>query len=296
MKPFSAIIVVTMLLLAAANGRCALHVVSTIPDFGDLAAQVGGNRVSVTALVRPTQDPHFLDAKPSFLLSLHQADILLYTGMELEEGWLPPLLQGARNRTIQKGGAGHVDCSRFIEPMDVRAPDRAMGDIHPGGNPHYWTDPRNGLRIAMGIRDALCRLDGAHCDEYHRNAAAFEKKLNAKMKEWKTALGQVSGRRVYVYHESWVYFLDFAGLVQSGAIEPRPGVPPPPSHAAALITRAREEHIRLILQESWYPVSTSRLIAQKAEIRLAVLPTMVGAAGTRDYIQLIDAIVKEVIK
>jgi len=209
---------------------------------------------------------------------------------------LPPLLQGSRNRAIQRGGAGNVDCSRFIEPMDVRAPDRAMGDIHPGGNPHYWTDPRNGLRIATGIRDTLCRLDGAHCDEYHRNAAAFEKKLNAKMKEWKADLKPVAGKRVYVYHESWVYFLDFAELVQAGAIEPRPGVPPPPSHAASLIARAREEHIHLILQESWYPISTSRLIAQKAKVRLAVLPTMVGAAGTENYIQLIDAIVREVIK
>ena len=253
-----------------------VRVVATIPDFGDIAKSVGGDLVEVTTLVKATQDPHFVDAKPSLVLALNKADLLLIAGMELEGGWLPPLVTGARNRKILTGGAGYLDCSTLIHPMDVRAVDRAQGDIHPGGNPHYWIDPRNGLRIAEGIAAKLSEIDPENAAIYRQRKDAFAVTLRSRMKQWEAALASIKGASVVVYHESWVYFLDWAHLVQAGALEPKPGIPPTPSHVAGLIGRVRNRDVRFVLQESFYPTQLSKLFSQKSGAPLKVLPTMTG--------------------
>ncbi len=282
--------------LATGTAFANVRVVSTIPDFADIAKSVGGDKVDASSLVRPTQDPHYVDAKPSYVLDLNQADVLLVAGMELEAGWLPSLMTGARNGKIQRGAPGYLDCSTLIPPMQVRAPDRSQGDIHPGGNPHYWTDPRNGIRIARGIAKKLAEVDPGNASAYEAGAQAFVAMLEGRMAEWRKVLDPVKGRKVVVYHESWVYFLDWAGIVQAGTLEPKPGIPPRADHVAQLIQQTQGQGVKYIIQESFYPTQLSALFAQKAGAELKVLPTMTGAGGTQHYADVIDAIVREIAK
>lgn len=293
MRTWIAWLTATMILAVASIAGAEVKVVSTIPDFGAIAKEVGGAHVAVTNLVRPTQDPHYVDAKPSLMLELNKADMLLVAGMDLEAGWLPPLMTGARNGAIQRGGNGYLDCSTLIPPMQVRSPDRSQGDIHPGGNPHYWTDPRNGIRMARGIAQRLAKIDPGNADAYKAGADAFVRRMEGKMVEWRKRLDPHKGTKVVVYHESWVYFLDFAGLVQAGELEPKPGIPPKPAHVAELIQRVQGQGIKFVVQESFYPTQLSRIFAQKSGAELKVLPTMVGAGGTSSYTDLIERLVSE---
>jgi zinc/manganese transport system substrate-binding protein len=291
MKTLYITLMTALLLAVSSNGSAAVRIVATIPDFGYIAKEVGGPLVEMEALVKPTQDPHFVDAKPSLMVKLNRADLLLITGMELEGGWLPPLITGARNSKIQRGGEGYLDCSTLIPPMEVRAVDRSKGDIHPNGNPHYWTDPRNGLRLAEGIAKRLAEIDPSHAANYAAGRDRFVDKLKAKMAEWEKKLAQFRGTKVVVYHESWIYFLDWTGFIRVGALEPKPGIPPKPSHVAELIKKVKGQGIKLVIQESFYPTQLSKIFAQKAGARLKVLPTMVGAGGTTSYFDVIDKLV-----
>lgn len=284
--------VVFAIVLAFGHRVCAeVRVVSSIPDFGAIAQEVGRKLVSVDSMVRPTQDPHYVDAKPSLMVTLNRADLLLVTGMELESGWLPPLMTGARNPKVLKGGAGYLDCSTLIKPMDEKAVDRSKGDIHPGGNPHYWTDPRNGVLLARGIAAKLIEIDPGNAEAYRAGRDDFVRRLEAKMREWGKRLAPKQGMKVVVYHDSWVYFLDWAGIDQAGELEPKPGIPPQPAHVAELIRRTRDQGIRYVIQEAFYPTRLSTLFAQKAGAELKVLPTMVGAAGTKSYFDVIETLV-----
>lgn len=293
MSRWIAWLVAMVLMTLSAIASAEVRVVATIPDFGSIAKEVGGAHVSVETLVRPSQDPHYVDAKPSLMLDLNKADLLLVAGMDLEAGWLPPLMTGARNGKIQRGAIGYVDCSTLIPPMQVRAPDRSQGDIHPGGNPHYWTDPRNGVRIARGIGKQLAKIDPDSADAYKAGVDAFVQRMNAKIVDWRKRLEPFKGTKVVVYHESWVYFLDFAGFVQAGELEPKPGIPPKPAHVAELIQRVQGQGIKYVMQESFYPTQLSRIFAQKSGAQLKVLPTMVGAGGTTTYAGMIDRLVSE---
>lgn len=278
---------------AALPAQAKVRIVTTIPDFGAIAQEVGGAHVEVQALVRPTQDPHFVDAKPSLMVILNRADLLLVTGMELEGGWLPPLLTGSRNGNIQRGADGYLDCSTLIEPMDVRAVDRAKGDIHPGGNPHYWTDPRNGLRLARGIAERLMQTDPRHAEEIRDLRDAFIARLEGRIGDWERRLAPYRGTKVVVYHESWVYFLDWANFTRVGVLEPKPGIPPTPSHVAALIQKVQGQGVKYVMQESFHPTRLSKIFADKSGAQLKVLSTMVGAGGTHSYVDVIDQLVKE---
>ena len=285
-----------MILVFSGLVSAKIRVVSTIPDFGAIAKEIGKDKVGVTSLVRPTQDPHFVDAKPSFAVALNRADLLLVAGMELEAGWLPPLIRNARNRDVLKGAKGYVDCASFIHAKDVKGVNRAKGDVHPGGNPHYWTDPRNGIRIARGLQKSLSRIAPEHAAFFETNAASFISRLRQKITSWHQALARSGSINVVVYHESWTYFLDWAGYRQVGTLEPKPGVSPSPAHIATLIQTVRSNKVAYVLQESFYPTNLSRLFTQKTGAKLKVLPTMVGAQGTTDYINLIDTIVQEITK
>jgi zinc/manganese transport system substrate-binding protein len=276
--------------------QAKVKVISTIPDLAAIAREVGGDLVEIAAMVRPTQDPHFMDPKPSFVVALNKADLLLLAGMELEAGWLPPLLLSARNSAIQKGGSGYLDCSTLIVPMEAGAADRSKGDVHPGGNPHYWYDPRNGIRLAKGIAARLEQLDPAHAAVYRERSAAFGKKLEERIADWSKRLAPLKGSSVVVYHRSWVYFLDFAGLKEAGALEPKPGIPPSPSHVAELLVRTKAANVRWVIQESFYPSQLAQQFAQKSGARLLVLPTMVGADGTKSYTDVIEKMVSELTR
>jgi zinc/manganese transport system substrate-binding protein len=294
MKRLMTFLTFALLVLGGSSPALAkLKVVSTIPDFAAIAVEVGGSCVSVESLVKPTQDPHFVDAKPSLMVVLNKADLLLVTGMELEAGWLPPLLTGSRNGDIQRGSSGYLDLSTAIPPMEVQAPDRAKGDIHPGGNPHYWTDPRNGARIAKAIAAKLIELHPNHACDVRSRLHSFLNRLEDRMDDWQRRLAPHKGTKVVVYHKSWVYFLDWAGFVRAGALEPKPGIPPKPSHVAQLIKKVKNQRVKYVIQESFYPTNLSKVFASKSGAKLKVLPTMVGARGTSTYFDVIEKLVTE---
>jgi len=285
----SLLLVATLTTVASAKVR----VITTIPDFGAIAKEIGGKHVKVKALVKATQDPHFVDAKPSLMVKLNKADLLLVTGMELESGWLPALLTGSRNADIQRGGEGYLDCSTLIPPLEVQAVDRSKGDIHPGGNPHFWTDPRNGLRIAQEITKKLAQLDPDNAADYAAGYSVFARKLKRKMAIWQAKLAPHKGTKVVVYHQSWVYFLAWAGFERAGALEPKPGIPPKASHVAELINKVKGQGVKYVVQESFYPTKLSKVFAKKSGAKLRVLPTMVGAGKTKTYFDVIDTLVDQ---
>src|SRR5205809_993173 len=185
----------------------AVHVVSSISTLGSLAKEVGGNRIEVESLSKGYQDPHFVEPKPSLMLVLNRADLLLHVGLELEIGWLPPLVLGSRNPKIQTGEQGNLDCSRAIPVVDVPTTkvDRSMGDIHPQGNPHYWLPPSNAKLLAKEIAQRLEQLDPAGRAEYEKNLAGFNQRVDAKEKAWAPLTAKMKGVKVATYHKSWSY-------------------------------------------------------------------------------------------
>lgn len=266
------------ILLAPSLTTAKLRIVGTLPDFAAIATEIGGDRVHAESLIKGTQDPHYVDARPSMILRVNRADLLVCIGMGLEDGWLPVLLTQARNADIQIGQSGYLDASSVIRPLDVPVnPDRAMGDVHGAGNPHYFTSPLEMLQVARAIYGRLVQLDPEGRDHYTAGWKAFEKKYQAKMAAWKSRLAPIKGSRVIVYHESWIYLLEWAGLKKMGALEPLPGIPPNPSHVTRVLNRVREMDVGFVMQEVYHPTSLSKIFARKARSRLVILPSMVGA-------------------
>jgi ABC-type Zn uptake system ZnuABC Zn-binding protein ZnuA len=269
-----------------------LRVITTTQDLASIAAEIGGGRVQVEALAKGYQDPHFVDAKPSFLVKLRQADLFVQVGRELEAGWVPGLLNSARNARVLPSGTGFVDASRGIPMLEVPSSvSRAEGDVHPYGNPHYWLDPANGLVIAANIRDGLARVSPADRALFEQRFADFESRLRQRMDAWKkeaAALG-LSGIRVVTYHRSWPYFAAAFGLAIIDFVEPRPGVPPAPRHTRDLIEAMKAQGVKLLLVEPYFDPKLPRQIARETGAALVVLPPSVGATPeAEDYFSLFE--------
>jgi zinc/manganese transport system substrate-binding protein len=279
--------------------QAALKVVSSIPILGSLAKEVGGDRVEVQSLAKGYQDPHFVEAKPSLMLVLNHADLLLHVGLELEIGWLPPLVLGSRNPRIQAGELGNLDCSQAIPVLDVPRTrvDRSMGDIHPLGNPHYWLPPANAKIIAREIAQRLGQIDPEGKPEYDRRLTAFDRRVDAKVKEWQPLTGKLRGTKIATYHKSWTYMAQWLGLVEVGYVEIKPGIPPDPSHLVQLIATLKHEGAKLLLMENFYNKTTAQLVADKSGARLLVLPTDVGATPeAKDWFSLVGLILEELTR
>ncbi|HOX47526.1 MAG TPA: metal ABC transporter substrate-binding protein [Myxococcota bacterium] len=273
------------LLLAPAAAGAALRVVTTLPDFAELARELGGDRVQAEAMVRGSQDPHFVDAKPSFVLALNRADLLVSNGLGLEDGWLPALLRQARNPEVLPGGRGHLDASRAIQARDVpSAVDRSMGDVHAGGNPHYYTSPEALFQVARLLEEKLLELDPEDRAGYAARWRTFEATYRERSAAWRARLAPLQGMPVAVYHRSWDYLLDWAGLTSAGALEPKPGIPPSAAHVTRLLAETRGRGVRQVWQEVYHPTSLSKVFAEKAGARLLVLPSMVGALPGTDHL------------
>ena len=266
-------------LLPLAAFASPLRVVSSISTLGSLAKEVGGDRVQVESLSKGYQDPHFVEPKPSLMVVLNRADLLLHVGLELEIGWLPPLVLGSRNPKIQNGEPGNLDCSRAIPVLDIPTTkvDRSMGDIHPQGNPHYWIPPANAKIIAREIADRLGLLDAEGRPTFEKNLAAFNARADAKEKEWKPFLDKARGTKVATYHKSWSYVSQWLGLVELGYVEPKPGIPPDPSHLVRLIGAMKSAGAKELLVEDFYNKNTAAIVAQKSGAVLIDLPSDVGA-------------------
>lgn len=274
----------------------AVRAVTTLPVFAELVEEIGGDRVSVQAIASPVQDPHFVEAKPSFILEAGRADLWVQAGMSLEVGWAPLVLQGSRNGDIQRGAPGHVDASSHVRKLGVPAGavDRSRGDVHPEGNPHYWLDPLNTVPITADITLALSRIDPANAGYYADRRRAFLAELERRMDDWRARMAPLQGRPVVSYHESWEYFARRFDLELVGQLEPKPGISPSPSHLARLIERMREAGARLILVEPYYEKQNPELVARETGAAVVELPNQPGA-GTDSYFGLIDQIVDRLV-
>jgi zinc/manganese transport system substrate-binding protein len=281
--------------LLARPAEAKLKVVATVNDLGAIAREVVGGEGSVTVLARSTQDPHFVDARPNLMLDLNRADAVVLVGAELEIGWLPVLLKGARNPNILLGQPGYIDASTMVGLKEVpqEKVDRSMGDIHPTGNPHLTTDPHNAVVLARQLAVRFGALDPASAPAFAANAETFAKEAATRITAWQQALAPFKGTPVVTYHRSWVYFTDFAGLEPVGTVEPKPGIPPNASHVAQLIGLMKAKHVPLLLQESWYGSSTSEIVAREAGARLVSVPGMTRE-GQR-YLDHVDELVQAVV-
>ncbi|MGC4095026.1 MAG: metal ABC transporter substrate-binding protein [Polyangiaceae bacterium] len=292
----SLIVTLFALLLAVFAPRAAqaeLLVVTTTPDLAAIASAVGGARVKVKALALPTQDPHWVDARPNLALELSRADLLLAVGAELEVGWLPTLQVGSRNGKVQKGAPGYLECSDLVDLLDRPAGkiDRSMGDIHPSGNPHYLFNPRSAERVAVGVARRMAELDPEGKSKYLEQATAFVSELRAARAKWEERLKAVRGREVITFHRSLVYLANWLGLSILDEVESRPGVAPNPAHVADLIARAKQHKVRAVLQESYYPTNTSQLVAQKIGAKLVRLPGGSNFQSGQSYVAFMNQIV-----
>lgn len=281
------------LLLVAFPALAKLNVVTTTQDPAAITRAIGGDRVNVKALAKGYQDPHFVDAKPTYMVDLNRADLFEIIGLDLEIGYAPSLITGAHNDKIKPGQPGYLDLSQFIHPLEVvAAADRGQGDIHPAGNPHYWLDPENGRLMARGIAARLTELDPEGKAAYSANLAAFEKTLTAKEDEWAKKLARLSGQPVITYHRSWSYFANRYKLAVVEFVEPKPGIPPTPGHTLELIKLVQSRGIKLILMELFYDKRYPELIASKTPVKIAAVPNSVGGTEqVRTYFELFDAIV-----
>jgi len=282
-------------LLAAAPAHAELNVVTTTEDLAALAREVGGDKVKVESLSRGYQDPHFVEAKPSFVIKLHSADLLIAVGRELEIGWLPPLVNQARNAKVQPGGEGYFDASQGVKILEIPTGQltRAMGDVHPQGNPHYWLDPDNGLRIAKGIQKKLSALSPADAAYFAQREDAFEKRLAEAQKRWDAQMAPYKGTKIVTYHRSWPNFVDRFGLDVIGYVEPRPGIPPSPSHTIDLINDMKAKNVKIIMVEPYFDLKTPNSIARETGAKVLVMAPSVGAEKEiTDYISLFDYDVK----
>jgi zinc/manganese transport system substrate-binding protein len=272
------------------SAQAALRVVTTTTDLAALAREVGGDRVDVTALAAGNQDPHFVDAKPSYLVKLQRADLFVQVGMDLELGWAPTLLTNARNPRIQPGGPGFVDASAGIARLQVpAATDRSAGDIHAYGNPHYWLDPENGRIVARTLEAALERVDPSGAAAYRARLADFERRLDAALERWRRLAEPLRGVPVVAYHNAFPYLEQRFGFRILGFVEPKPGIPPSGRYVAELAQRMRQEEVKVVLSAPFYDAKTSRLVASESGATIAVLATSVeGLPEATDYLSLFD--------
>ncbi|HVP52152.1 MAG TPA: metal ABC transporter substrate-binding protein [Terriglobales bacterium] len=268
-----------------------LNVVTSTKDMAALAQEVGGDKITVEALAKGYQDPHFVEAKPSFLLKLRNADLLISVGLQLEIGWLPPLVTQCGNSRIQVGAPGYLDASQFAEILDIPTGQitRAMGDVHPLGNPHYWLDPNNGRRIARGIAQKLGEMDPADTQYFQQRFQDFDRRLTAAEKNWDAEMVPYKGRKVVTYHTSWSNFAKHFGLQVVGYIEPRPGIPPTPAHTIEIIQLMRRDNVKVVVVEPYFDLKTPNSIGSATGAKVIVLlPSVGGEKEVTDYFKLFD--------
>jgi zinc/manganese transport system substrate-binding protein len=283
-------ILLALLVTLSAAGASQLKVVTTLPDLKSITELIGGDKVDVFAIATGFQNPHFVDPKPSYILKLTKADMFVTVGLDLETGWVPALLNSARNSKIQKGGDGYVDASASVPLLQVPSSvNRAEGDIHIFGNPHYWLDPERGKAIAQTICKALVRLSPDNQKLFEANLKSFTEKIDAKMKEWQGKMAPYKGRKIVAYHNEWVYFEQRFGLQIVDFLEPKPGIPPSPNQLMKVIMEIKRDNIPVIISSPYFTTESADLVSRQTGAKVVVLATSVGAQesiGT--YFDLFD--------
>lgn len=281
------------------QGLAELRIVTTTTDLADFAQTIGGDRVQVDSICSGVQDPHFVQARPSYMVKLSRADLLLSVGLDLEIGWLPALIAGARNPAVNPGNPGYLDTSSAIVPLDVHSGhvDRSHGDLHPHGNPHFWLDPENAKAIARLITERMASLSPEDAAFFRENLQLFEQRIDQAMVEWSRIMEPYQGTRVVSYHRTFNYFYQRFGLIGDHYVEERPGIPPSPAHLAELIRNVQSNEIPVIFHENYYPRATSDLVGERTSATVLMLPTSVGgSADATDYEALIGTIINTFVE
>jgi zinc/manganese transport system substrate-binding protein len=279
--------------LAKAAGK--INVITATQDLAAIGADIGGDRITIEAIAKGYQDPHFVEPKPSFLIKLQKADLLVLVGLQLEIGWLPPLITQSGNSKIQPNNSGYLDMSQFCEILEIPTTQvtRAMGDVHPLGNPHYWLNPENGRRIAKAYQTKLSDMRPADSAYFAQRYADFDKRLTDAEKRWDAQMAPYRGRKVVTYHRSWPNFCERFGLNVVDYVEPKPGIPPTPSHTLEVINTMKRENIKLIMVEPYFDLRTPNSIANAVGGQvLVLLPSVGGVKEVNDYFQLFDYDIK----
>lgn len=286
-------------ILAASAAQAKLNVVTTTADFAAIAREIGGDHVEVTSLAKPNEDSHFVDAKPSLILKLSRAEVLIEGGAELEIGWLPTLMDSARNPKILRGAPGNVMASEGIQMLEVPAVlDRSMGGVHAVGNPHFMTDPVNARILAERLAKVFSQLDSKSSDYFRANLQQFSDQLATKLAEWQNRLAPFKSSRIVAYHNSWPYFARRFGLRIDVFLEPKPGIPPTPPHLAQVIKTMQEEKLKLIFVEPYLNWRTAETVARQTGATAVLVAQFPGGVkGTEGgYIPLLDHLVNTVAK
>ena len=313
--------------IPAASQPRPLNVVATVPELGSLAREIGGNQVQVTVIAKGSEDPHFVEARPSFIKAVNQADVFIQMGMEMEVGWAPVLLQQSRNPNVQPGRPGFIDTAKVISPLGVPVGtiDRSMGDVHAAGNPHYFLDPLRGLQVAQYLRDQFTTLRPAERSGFAQRYTNFRERLGNRLvgdelatlydfeklarlfahgklvaflesqnqthllSGWLGAMAPFVGTKVVGDHDMWQYFSERFHLVIVGLMEPKPGVSPSTRHLKSLINMMKAQDVSLILTGAYYDPKHARFLAQHTSGKVAQMAHQVDARpGTGDYLSMID--------
>ena len=278
-------------LVLAVSAHAKLNVVATTPDIAAIAKEIGGDKIELTTMARPTEDPHFVDAKPSFILKLNKADVLIHGGAELEVGWLPKLIEQARNAKIIGAAKGEVRCCDGVKMREVPDKlDRSAGDIHAAGNPHFLVDPENAKIVAHHIADAFISLDATNRQYYESNSKRFMAALDAKLTEWQSKLAPFKGEHLVAYHNSWLYFGERFGLKIEIFLEPKPGIPPSPAHLATVMAKMKEQNARVVIVDPYLNRKTAETVARGTGAKVVDVTQFPGGVkGTEGgYIALMD--------
>jgi len=294
-----ALALIFALISVVSTAHAKLNVVCTTPDLASLAEAVGGKQIELTTLARPTEDPHFVDAKPTFIVKLNRADALIEGGAQLETGWLSSLLTGARNSKLALDAPGYIRGNDGVQMLEVpKELDRSKGDIHAAGNPHYLVDPENAKVVARHIAEAFCKLDAPNCADYQANLKMFLEQLDAKLVAWQKQLAPFNGEQIVAYHNSWAYFARRFGLKIDLLLEPKPGIPPSPAHLASVISKMKAAKVHVILVDPYLNRRTAETVARNTDatvVDVAQFPG--GVKGTEaGYIALMDYLVNSLAK
>lgn len=291
---------VFILLACAASSSYSnskIAVVTTLTDLKSITEILGGDKVDVFAIATGYQNPHFVDPKPSYILKLARADLFVTVGLDLETGWVPPLLNSARNSKIQKGGPGYVDASTGVPLLQVPSSvNRAEGDIHIYGNPHFWLDPVRGKQIAYAIYQGLVRVSPENTALFQANLKLFNDKIDMKVKEWTTRMAPFRGSKIIVYHNEWPYFEERFGLHIVDFLEPKPGIPPSPNQLVKVIGEIKRENIKVIITSPYFTTESADLVARQTGAKVVILATSVAAEDEiKSYFDLFDYNVSKLI-
>ena len=290
------ILMLTNFITSDSYAKDKIQILATTTDLKSIAEFIGGDEVKVDSICKGYQDPHFVEAKPSFMIKAKKADLFIRVGLELEIGYEELIINGSRNQKIRIGQLGHLDTSEGASLLEVPTTtkiDRSMGDVHPMGNPHYWLDPLNVKVIASNIANRLSEISPKDALYFKKNLSEFNKKIDEKLIEWRGRLAPFKGENIAIYHRSWPYFVNRFGLVASCELEPKPGIPPSPGHLKEVIDRITEENIKVILMEVFYDEKPAKFVAEQSGAKVVVVPNSVGGTKeAKDYFSLMDIIVE----